>query len=126
MANYDALTRGVAVGQGVISHGESGSARLALVNMNNHVFSSSEGNAALSEKELKPLDYSIYPNPTNGSFWIAAPIGSQIEVINVLGQMIEHRTAEHANERFVMKTTGVYIVILRQGKSIRTERVVVR
>ena len=48
VANYDALTQGIAVGQGVISHGESGSARQSLVNMNNHVFSSSEGNAALS------------------------------------------------------------------------------
>ena len=48
------------------------------------------------------------------------------QLVEGLGQMIEHRTAEHANERFVMKTTGVYIVILRQGKSIRTERVVVR
>jgi len=47
-------------------------------------------------------------------------------VINVLGQIIETRTAKNSNERFVMETTGVYIVILRQGKSISTERVVVR
>lgn len=126
VANYDALTRGVAVGQGVISHGETGSARQALANMNNHVFSSSEGNAALSEVELKSLDYSIYPNPTNGSFWVSVPVGSQIEVRNILGQIIEHRTSEHGNERFVMKTTGIYIVTLRQGKSVSTERVVVR
>tara|TARA_B100000767_G_scaffold65656_1_gene61995 strand:- start:881 stop:1837 length:957 start_codon:yes stop_codon:yes gene_type:complete len=126
VANYDALTQGIAVGQGVISHGESGSARQSLVNMNNHVFSSSEGNTALSEKELEPLDFVIYPNPTNGGFWISATLGSQIEVINVLGQIIETRTAKNPNERFVMETTGVYIVILRQGKSISTERVVVR
>ena len=126
VANYDALTQGIAVGQGVISHGESGSARQSLVNMNNHVFSSSEGNAALSDKELEPLDFAIYPNPANGSFWIRATLGSKIEVINVLGQIIETRTAKNSNERFVMETTGVYIVILRQGKSISTERVVVR
>ena len=126
VANYDALTQGIAVGQGVISHGESGSARQSLVNMNNHVFSSSEGNAALSDKELEHLDFVIYPNPANGSFWLTVPLGSQIEVINVLGQIIETRTAKNPNERFVMETTGVYIVILRQGKSISTERVVVR
>jgi len=126
VANYDALTQGIAVGQGVISHGESGSARQSLVNMNNHVFSSSEGNSALSDKELEPLDFVIYPNPANGSFWLTAPLGSQIEVINVLGQKIEHRTAEQTKERFVINKTGVYIVILRQGKSVSTERVIVR
>ena len=126
VANYDALTQGIAVGQGVISHGESGSARQSLVNMNNHVFSSSEGNAALSDKELEHLDFVIYPNPANGTFWLTAPLGSQIEVINILGQKIEHRTAEQTKERFVMKKTGVYIVILRQGKSVSTERVIVR
>ncbi|HAK70410.1 MAG TPA: hypothetical protein DCM15_03445 [Cryomorphaceae bacterium] len=126
VANYDALTQGIAVGQGVISHGESGSARQSLVNMNNHVFSSSEGNAALSDKELEHLDFVIYPNPANGSFWLTVPLGSQIEVINVLGQKIEHRTAEQTKERFVMNKTGVYIVILRQGKSVSTERVIIR
>ena len=126
VANYDALTQGIAVGQGVISHGESGSARQSLVNMNNHVFSSSEGNAALSDKELEHLDFVIYPNPANGSFWLTAPLGSQIEVINVLGQKIEHRTAEQTKERFVINKIGVYIVILRQGKSVSTERVIIR
>ncbi len=126
VANYDALTQGIAVGQGVISHGESGSARQSLVNMNNHVFSSSEGNAALSDKELEHLDFVIYPNPANGSFWLTVPLGSQIEVINVLGQKIEHRTAEQTKERFVINKTGVYIVILRQGKSVSTERVIIR
>ena len=126
VANYDALTQGIAVGQGVISHGESGSARQSLVNMNNHVFSSSEGNAALSDKELEHLDFVIYPNPANGSFWLTVPLGSQIEVVNVLGQKIEHRTAEQTKERFVINKTGVYIVILRQGKSVSTERVIIR
>lgn len=126
VANYDALTQGIAVGQGVISHGESGSARQSLVNMNNHVFSSSEGNAALSDKELEHLDFVIYPNPANGSFWLTVPLGSQIEVINVLGQKIEHRTAEQTKERFVINKIGVYIVILRQGKSVSTERVIIR
>ena len=126
VANYDALTQGIAVGQGVISHGESGSARQSLVNMNNHVFSSSEGNAALSDKELEHLDFVIYPNPANGSFWLTVPLGSHIEVINVLGQKIEHRTAEQTKERFVINKTGVYIVILRQGKSVSTERVIIR
>ena len=126
VANYDALTQGIAVGQGVISHGESGSARQSLVNMNNHVFSSSEGNAALSDKELEHLDFVIYPNPANGSFWLTVPLGSQIEVINILGQKIEHRTAEQTKERFVINKTGVYIVILRQGKSVSTERVIIR
>ena len=126
VANYDALTQGIAVGQGVISHGESGSARQSLVNMNNHVFSSSEGNAALSDKELEHLDFVIYPNPANGTFWLTAPLGSQIEVINILGQKVENRTAEQTKECFVMNKTGVYIVILRQGKSVSTERVIIR
>ena len=75
---------------------------------------------------MEHLDFVIYPKPANGTFWLTAPLGSQIEVINILGQKIEHRTAEQTKERFVINKTGVYIVILRQGKSVSTERVIIR
>ena len=68
-ADYNELFRGINLGLGPISHGETGGAAQTLHNINNYVFTSSEGNAAMGLTEKTPV-VGIYPNPSNGQFII--------------------------------------------------------
>ena len=59
-ADYNELFRGINLGSGPISHGETGGAAQTLHNINNYVFTSSEGNAAMGLTEKTPV-VGIYP-----------------------------------------------------------------
>ena len=50
-ADYAELVRDIEVAQGTISHGETGDAYQSLKNLNNKVFKSAEGNAALVQND---------------------------------------------------------------------------
>lgn len=127
-ADYSELVRNIGVAQGVISHGETGSAFQALKNFNNHVFTSSEGNAAMGDAELQleKFEVSLYPNPTNGPVTIKAPQGAKLEVYNSVGNLVIQRKMQSAQGRMELKTPGMYLVKVSHQGSSSVQKIIVR
>ncbi|MFT5917601.1 MAG: hypothetical protein ACI81T_004118 [Bacteroidia bacterium] len=78
------------------------------------------------------LDYSIYPNPTNGpvTFDIElnrdAPV--EIFIFNLQGKFVESRTVsgKELTEKFDFSTqpSGIYILKFRVGNEVRDKRII--
>ena len=108
-ADYNELFRGISLGSGPISHGETGSAAQTLHNMNNYVFTSSEGNSAMGITE-KVSAVRFYPNPSNGIFTVESSKGGTYEIIDLLGRkIIEGNLSEGLNE-INLTTKGMFLL----------------
>jgi hypothetical protein len=112
IADYNELFRGVNLGSGPISHGETGGAAQTLHNMNNYVFTSGEGNAAMSLAEMTPV-IGIYPNPSNGQFIIESSKAGTYEVFDVLGRKIKKGTLVAGTNKVSLNENGFILLFIR-------------
>jgi len=124
-ADYAELVTDIAVAQGVISHGETGDAFQSLKNLNNKVFKSAEGNAALNAKELAFADLKVFPNPSNGRFIIEGAQGATVEVYNALGSKVVHKEVAGPT-RIILQDSGIYLMVVSQNGASTTKKIVVR
>lgn len=108
-ADYNELFRGLNLGSGPISHGETGGAAQTLHNMNNYVFTSSEGNAAMGLTEKTPA-VGIYPNPSNGQFIIESSKVGTYEVLDVLGRKIMKGTLVSGTNNLNLNANGLFVL----------------
>lgn len=124
-ADYAELVTDIAVAQGVISHGETGDAFQSLKNLNNKVFKSAEGNAALNAEELAFADLKVFPNPSNGRFIIEGAQGATVEVYNALGSKVVHKEVAGPT-RIILQDSGIYLMVVSQNGASTTKKIVVR
>ncbi|MGB1112655.1 MAG: MbnP family protein [Schleiferiaceae bacterium] len=124
-ADYAELVRDIEVAQGTISHGETGDAYQSLKNLNNKVFKSAEGNAALVQKELAFENLSVFPNPSNGRFIVTGIEGATIEVFNALGSKIYSQRAV-ASTRIILPNAGIYLMVVSKNGCTTTKKLIVR
>lgn len=110
-ANYNELFRGINLGSGLISHGETGGAAQTLHNINNYVFTSSEGNAALGLTE-KTHAVGIYPNPSNGQFIIESSVAGTYEVLDVQGRKIMKGTLDLGANKVNLNANGLFLLCI--------------
>jgi hypothetical protein len=74
----------------------------------------------------------IYPNPSHGKFWIQNPKGKHefisIELFNSFGKkLMEFETAEKLMQIDLSdKPKGVYLIRIKSGSNIFTERIIVQ
>ncbi|WP_299683936.1 glycoside hydrolase family 9 protein [uncultured Dokdonia sp.] len=82
---------------------------------------------ATETNELKPLEVSIYPNPTTNTFRIEGVAqNSQLEIYSVLGQfMSSERITENSIIDVSNFSKGIYFVKLRQDNTISTQKLIV-
>lgn len=111
-ADYNELFRGLNLGSGPVSHGETGGAAQTLHNMNNYVFTSSEGNAALGLTE-QISNILIYPNPSNGQFIIESSNAGTYEVLNILGRKITDGVFIAGKNRLNLNADGLFLLRFR-------------
>ena len=124
-ADYAELVRDIAVAQGPISHGETGDAFQSLKNLNNKVFKSAEGNAALNSQELAFADLKVFPNPSNGRFVIEGAQGATVEVYNALGSKVAHKKVAGPT-RIILQDSGIYLMVVSQDGRSTTKKLIVR
>jgi hypothetical protein len=110
-----------------IVHGETGKAVDLIFNFNNYVFSSSDGNNSIGLGETTVDPFAIFPNPAPGNFTIAGlEPGSEVRIIDLSGRDVLRAPPEGDTYVGSLDISGVYFVqILNQGKSLRTERLVI-
>ena len=110
-ADYNELFRGINLGSGPISHGETGGAAQTLHNINNYVFTSSEGNAAMGLTEKTPV-VGIYPNPSNGQFIIESSQAGTYEVLDMLGRNIINGTLNPGTNYVNLNVKGLFLLCI--------------
>ena len=124
-ADYAELVTDIAVAQGVISHGETGDAFQSLKNLNNKVFKSAEGNAALNAEELAFVDLKVFPNPSNGRFFLEGAQGATVEVYNALGSKVAHKEVSGPTS-IIIQDSGIYLMVVSQNGVSTTKKLIVR
>tara|TARA_B100000900_G_scaffold415248_1_gene444424 strand:- start:7294 stop:8241 length:948 start_codon:yes stop_codon:yes gene_type:complete len=124
-ADYAQLVRDIEVAQGTISHGETGDAYQSLKNLNNKVFKSVEGNAAMTQKELIFANLYVFPNPSNGRLVVTGIEGAAIEVFNGLGSKIYSQRAT-TSTRIILTDAGIYLMVVSKDGITTTKKLIVR
>lgn len=126
--NYSAGLKDIDLASGTISHGETGAAKKVLENWRDVVF----GVYTVGIDEENKLEWSVYPNPSNGTVFInlekTAAI-KQIKINNLLGETIQSVPVNSNNQLEVsLVAKGVYFVTAldEKGEAIATERLVVQ
>jgi hypothetical protein len=117
-ADYAQSLRGIAISQGVISHGETGEAATLLTNFKNNVFTASAVTGIFEQNEL--TSFAIYPNPSMGKFSIdlsQLPQVNKIVVTNFLGQNVLEQKSRLSSE-FNLTAKGIYIVSLFDNNNL--------
>jgi len=120
-ADYNELFRGINLGSGPISHGETGGAAQTLHNINNYVFTSSEGNTAMGLTEKTPV-VGIYPNPSSGQFVIGSSQAGTYEVLDVQGRKIMKGTLDLGANRVNLNANGLFLICISSLEGQTTVR----
>ncbi len=127
-ANMEMALKGINVNSGTINHGEAGDAAKLLLNYNQAVFKSTDGNNSISINEnIDVNDLVIYPNPSKGH--IAIKANSQIEesltfeVKDITGKTIE---VQSSNLNFDLDASGIYFISIYSDRAyVGTKKVVI-
>lgn len=114
---------------GTISHGETGDARKVLQNWRDVVF----GLYTVGiDEEAIALNWSVYPNPSNGDVVVNFENTSeinQVNIINPLGEIVQ-TTLVNDNKQMALTIpdSGIYFisVLNAKGETIATERLIIK
>lgn len=128
--NYAAGLNDIDLNAGTISHGTTGAAQKVLENWRDIVFGLYT--VGIEEEATAPLNWSVYPNPSNGEFFVSfdntAEI-TQINIVNPLGEIVQTRLINSANQIAVtVPSVGIYFVsiINKSGEVVATERIIIQ
>ncbi len=133
-ADYTRALEDIEVNDGNILHGGVGSARHAIENFRDYVFSIG-GPATVSTIELSELQsLELYPNPsTSRHSTVRINTTGQhvydLNICDVLGQSIQSITQVQSNEAIALElpAQGVYMIqLVKAGQTVLTKRLVVQ
>ena len=80
-----------------------------LHNINNYVFSSSEGNAALGLRELNST-VNLYPNPSFGAFTLEAEGFGTYDILDVAGRKVASGVVTEGKNRVNLNLNGLFFL----------------
>jgi hypothetical protein len=85
------------------------------------------GSGTVTGIERELLNTSVYPNPSDGAFFITGAV-DELEVLSVTGQSIPfHREALEDRSRITIKAVpGLYVLRIRRGNAQAVHKIVVR
>jgi len=126
--DYAAGLKDIDLTAGTISHGETGDAKKVLENWRDVVFGLY---TAGMDAPAANLEWSVYPNPSDGNVWVsfknAADVQS-IQILNPLGALVQTVFVNAQNQLEVsIPESGVYFVnvLNESGEIMATERLII-
>jgi hypothetical protein len=124
-ADYARGLEGVALNSGVIVHGETGEAKLAIENFRDYVFQAAT--TSVSTIDISEINsFEAYPNPTttgitNLLISSSKNLNYEVSVIDILGREIKHFTNVLSNEsiELELENKGFYFIsLIKEGKAV--------
>jgi hypothetical protein len=82
----------------------------------------------ISPLNFVDLEVSIFPNPSNGEFYVSAPFEISISIFNELGQIIKNIPATRYNANQVSFTdlpNGIYFLIAQGNNQINKQKLII-
>ncbi len=126
-ANYIAALNSIDVSAAPISHGETGPARICLVNFSETVFSQASTTSNIVEEEI--FDFSLFPNPSADgriAVELPQPIDAVLQIVSTSGQLIIEKELNAGKGSVFINEGGVYIVnIIAEDKAFKSQTFVV-
>ncbi|MFT5248177.1 MAG: hypothetical protein ACI943_002940 [Gammaproteobacteria bacterium] len=130
-ANTEEILYNISVDGGVISHGDIGAAKDALINMQERVFEISTSPLGLTDAAAE-LKFNLFPNPTDGDFIQlnfdpASGESYRLEVSDVQGRIVLQQNQLNQGLRIELGTLdkGVYLFNLISDRNVRSARKVI-
>lgn len=131
-ADIEKAIANIDVSSGLVSHGATGEAKTCLINFNQQVFTSVEGNNSVSLAELSSINWNVYPNPSTGKVFIDISNNSsskiEVQVSNMLGKIILSETyADGEVLEINLQDSGVYFMSIRNenGSIQKTKKLII-
>ena len=129
--DYTRILEDIFVNNGVVVHGSTGEAKTALQNFAYYVFTSSEGNSAMStEDELQTSTrITIAPNPVSRAQKVYVdklPAGAQVILTDITGKQLDIMVE---NSHFAVShlPAGLYLVrVMKNDKQLAIQKIVVQ
>ena len=114
--DYEESLKDIVLSSGVISHGETGEAKDAVLNFKTNVFSEFKEDVIKGIQNKYSNDFEIYPNPTNGSKIITLVgewINGVITIQDITGSIVVSKNiSNNASISISDLNTGIYFVKL--------------
>ncbi|MFN3907434.1 MAG: reprolysin-like metallopeptidase [Flavobacterium sp.] len=91
-------------------------------------------NVPLATPDITKLNFSVYPNPNNGSFQVHLPQPQneqiQLRVLDMLGRVLFEKSSSHQgllieNIRLSNTPKGVYLVQVQDGVNTETKKIII-
>ncbi len=113
-ADYLEAVRGINVNAGPIDHGAGATDLTLIQNFRDHVFSAA-ANSPLSVNVAEIADFKVFPNPSNGNFFINTNAQVEaIELFDLSGRKVMDLPAQQAGVQQVsIDQSGLYILQVR-------------
>ncbi len=127
--DYAAGLNDIDLTAGTISHGETGAAKKVLENWRDVVFGLYTVGV---EENTVALDWSVYPNPSNGDIVVNFDNTTEINQVNIVNPLGEIVQTALVNDNKQMEITipdsGIYFVTVldAKGETIATERLIIK
>ncbi len=74
---------------------------------------------------VNAVDFSIYPNPTNGQFNIDVQGKAQVTILNTVGKVVESMTISGSQQINLDLASGVYFVRVKEGAKVGTKQLII-
>lgn len=127
-ADYEKAFSGILVDGSLNYHGTSNQAVSLLDNFKTAVFSAGSGAIGLSENAA--IEWSLYPNPSNGICQIEIPAnesGMSVEVRDLSGSLMKVMALENAKTTIEMEAAGIYLLSLRKDQTVlSTQKLIIQ
>ncbi len=75
---------------------------------------------------LSDVQFSIYPNPSNGTFAVSVTDEFNLEVIDIAGKVVSTQTINSTNNTVSIAQAGVYFLRFSNATSTSVQRVIVK
>lgn len=91
-------------------------------------------NVPLATPDVSKVNFSVYPNPNNGSFQVHLPQPQneqiQFKVLDLLGRVLYQKSSSHQGiliENIQLSNTpkGVYLVQVQDGNQVETKKIII-
>ncbi len=129
IGDYTRILENINVSSGIVVHGSGGAAREALINFAWHVFTSSEGNAAMDIETFSIEQFSISPNPASRFQPISVtglPENSSVLLTDITGRK---HSIEINNGQFSVSSLppGMYFLsVLVNDEALTTRKFIIK